>query len=237
MSKKILLADDSVTIRRIVELTFGDTEFRVESVGSGAEALKRFESMHPDVVVADVSMPGPNGYEVCRNIKLSAHPCPVLLLTGTFEHYDEEAAAECAADAYLTKPFDADSLIRMIELLASTPLAMIETAPGAEPIEAEIELDVESDGFDAGLPEPPAPVLASDPDHSELETMIAAEQSGDAVELADEVEAAPEVDLIVQEVLRLLSDEVVRDIAKKVVPEIAERIVRERIRELESEDS
>jgi CheY-like chemotaxis protein len=83
MRRTILLADDSVTIRKIVELTFGDSDIRVESVGSGREALERLRDLRPDLVLADVVMPGPSGYEVCRAVKASERPVPVRLLAGT----------------------------------------------------------------------------------------------------------------------------------------------------------
>jgi len=239
MSKKILLADDSVTIRKIVELTFGDSGYRVESVGSGAEALARFESMRPDLVVADVTMPGPDGYDVCRSIKLSAHPVPVLLLAGTFERYDEQAAEQCAADAYLTKPFDPESLVRLVDVLISTPPVRIEPGPGDGTSEVVMAPTV-------------APPTVAPP---EVEIVVDTEGGADRLDPTEEVEALPEADVepeaanestelqasdisaLAREVVRLLSDEVVRDIARQIVPEVAERVVRERIRELESDES
>ena len=95
MRKVILLADDSATIRRVVELTFSDQDCHVECVASGSEALQRLETLKPDLVLADVVMPGPSGYEICRKIKASPRPIPVLLLAGTFETFDHEAARAC----------------------------------------------------------------------------------------------------------------------------------------------
>ena len=84
MTRTLLLADDSVTIQRVVELTFADEDVRVVAVGDGDQAIARLEERAPDIVLADVAMPGRNGYEVARYIKHSdrfAH-IPVLLLTG-----------------------------------------------------------------------------------------------------------------------------------------------------------
>ena len=92
MPKMILLADDSLTIRKVVELTFTDSDIRVVSVGSGQEALERLETLEPDLVLADVVMPEPSGYEICERVKASRRPVPVLLLAGTFEPFDEEIA-------------------------------------------------------------------------------------------------------------------------------------------------
>ena len=117
MRRTILLADDSVTIRKIVELTFGETDIRVCSVASGREALERLDEIRPDLVLADVVMPGPSGYEVCRAVKASDRPVPVLLLAGTFEPFDAEMARACGSDGHVTKPFDSRLLIDRVERL------------------------------------------------------------------------------------------------------------------------
>src|SRR5258706_16458784 len=119
MRRTILLADDSVTIRKIVELTFGESDIRVESVASGREALERVGELRPDLVLADVVMPGPSGYEVCRAIKASDRPVPVLLLAGTFEPFDAVQARACGSDGHVTKPFDSRQLVERVEQLLS----------------------------------------------------------------------------------------------------------------------
>ena len=67
--KKLLLADDSITIQKIVELTFADEGVTVLSVNNGREAIEKLGEFAPDVVLADVFMPQMNGYEVCEHIK------------------------------------------------------------------------------------------------------------------------------------------------------------------------
>lgn len=121
MRRTILLADDSVTIRKVVELTFSDTDIQVESVGTGGEALNRFTEVQPDLVLADVVMPEPSGYELCRWVKASSRPVPVLLLAGTFEPFDPDQAASCGADGHLVKPFDSGTLVMRVRTLLSQP--------------------------------------------------------------------------------------------------------------------
>ncbi len=113
MAKTIFLADDSVTIRKVVELTFSETGFHVESVGTGAEAVRRFHESDADLVLADV----PFGYELCRRIKRSSRPVPVLLLAGTFEAFDEGRAQACGADGHLVKPFESRTLLDHVRRL------------------------------------------------------------------------------------------------------------------------
>ena len=69
MTRRILLADDSVTIQKVIELTFMDEDYEVVAVSNGDEAVASLDSARPDVVIADVHMPGANGYEVCRRSK------------------------------------------------------------------------------------------------------------------------------------------------------------------------
>ncbi len=121
MSHKLLLADDSVTIQRVIELTFADEDVQVVAVGDGQQAIARVQSDRPDIVLADVGMPERDGYEVADFIKRTpelAH-IPVLLLTGAFEPIDESRAQAVGCDGVLVKPFEPQMVInRVKDLLA-----------------------------------------------------------------------------------------------------------------------
>jgi CheY-like chemotaxis protein len=135
MPKSILLADDSLTIQKVIELTFSDTDYELTTVGNGLEALESLERTRPDLVMADVVMPGKNGYEVCEAIR--SNPAfshiPVILLSGTFEPFDRERAEKARASAIITKPFDSKKLLSQVEALlqAAAPAATI-AIPGGE---------------------------------------------------------------------------------------------------------
>jgi CheY-like chemotaxis protein len=129
MGTRILLADDSVTIQKVVELTFMDEDYEVVAVSNGDDALARLDEVQPELVIADVHMPGANGYDVCRRVKERRPRLPVLLLVGTFEPFQEEEANRAGADGYLKKPFDSQELLRRVESL----LAAARSA-GAEPV-------------------------------------------------------------------------------------------------------
>lgn len=108
MSKhKLLLADDSITIQKVVNLTFADEGIEVISVGDGNSAMAKFEEFTPDLVMADINMPGLSGYEICERIKQNeaTRRIPVILLVGSFEPFDEAEAQRVGANDYLTKPF------------------------------------------------------------------------------------------------------------------------------------
>jgi CheY-like chemotaxis protein len=131
MSKKILLADDSITIQKVVELTFSDGDYEVTAVNNGARAIQKLSEMRPDIILSDIIMPEKNGYEVCEFVK--SHPdyrnIPVVLLTGTFEPFDPDRADKAGCDAVVTKPFESQSLIHKVEEL-------IESSRSAAPASA-----------------------------------------------------------------------------------------------------
>jgi CheY-like chemotaxis protein len=135
MPHKLLLADDSVTIQRVIELTFADEDVQVIAVGDGRKAIERIEADRPDIVLADVGMPERDGYEVAAFVKNTAHLAhiPVLLLTGAFEPVDEQRASAVGCDGVLAKPFEPHMVItRVRELLAGGVARRVpERAPDA----------------------------------------------------------------------------------------------------------
>ena len=120
MAATLLLADDSVTIQRVIELTFADEDVDVITVSDGDQAIARVERQPPDIVLADIGMPGRSGYEVSGYIKDSPHLAhiPVILLTGAFEPVDRHKATAAKCDGVLAKPFEPQLVIsRVKELL------------------------------------------------------------------------------------------------------------------------
>jgi CheY-like chemotaxis protein len=113
--RKLLLADDSATIQKVIDLTFADEGVQVVSVSNGQEAIDRLLEIRPDVVLADAFMPSRTGYEVCEYVKTNEQlkHIPVMLLVGSFEPFDEAEARRVGADDILTKPFQ--SIRRLID--------------------------------------------------------------------------------------------------------------------------
>ncbi len=132
MTKKLLVADDSPTIQKVVRLAFAGEDFVVEGVERGDDALEKVRALSPDLVLADVSMPGLNGYELCSRIKsdpgLAA--TPVVLMTGIMEPLDEEDAKRAGFDGHLCKPFGTEILIKTVTDLIG-PARDDATDPGA----------------------------------------------------------------------------------------------------------
>jgi CheY-like chemotaxis protein len=134
--RKLLLADDSATIQKVIDLTFADEGVQVVSVSNGQEAIDRLLETMPDVVLADVFMPSPNGYEVCEYVKTHEQlkHIPVMLLVGSFEPFDEAEARRVGADDILTKPFQ--SIRRLIDRVG----ALVSSPPPPEKESPTLEL-------------------------------------------------------------------------------------------------
>src|SRR6266511_3165142 len=113
MTKQILLVDDSVTIQRVVELTFAHEDYKVIGSKSVDDGLQKARDLRPDIVLADAGMPGKSGYDLCSALRadgaLASLPC--LILTGNFSPYDEGKGQKSGADGYVVKPFETQALI------------------------------------------------------------------------------------------------------------------------------
>jgi CheY-like chemotaxis protein len=155
MPKTLLLADDSVTIQKVVGISFANEDVQLITVDNGDDALARARETRPDLILADVVMPGKNGYEVCEAIKADAElsHIPVLLLTGTFEAFDEERAQRCGAAGHVAKPFEAQMLVDQVNRLLAQP------APAPQPTPAAAKAPQQP--TPAAAPQQPAPAAAA----------------------------------------------------------------------------
>lgn len=135
MSHKLLLADDSITIQRVIELTFADEDVNVAAVGDGQQAIDRIEADPPDIILADVGMPKRDGYDVAAYVKSRptlAH-IPVVLLTGAFEPVDQARATAVGCDGVLAKPFEPHMVISRVKQLLKAASGSASPRPGPSP--------------------------------------------------------------------------------------------------------
>ena len=262
MSKSILLADDSLTIQKVVELTFMEEDYQVIAVSNGDEAIAKLSELIPTLVIADVHMPGASGFEVCAKVKESHPGVPVLLLVGTFETFDESQVVASGADGYLKKPFDSQELLRLAERLVEGAEGVDSEAVGAEeperlatvpepettlimdseesPPRALDEEESEQEVFAAAGDAPDEPVEQQDPSPDDLAptTDEAAEPSSGsgAPKAGHSAELSDEdVDRIARRVVEILGDKMVREVSWDVIPDLAEIVIKDRLRELESQ--
>ena len=113
---RILLADDSPHAQRMGERILREEGFEVVSITDGETALVRLADVDPDLVLADVFLPGKSGFDLCRHVK--GHPkhrhVRVVLTAGLLEPFDENEAKQAGCDAILKKPFEASMLAQTI---------------------------------------------------------------------------------------------------------------------------
>lgn len=236
MEPAILLADDSSTIQRLVERTFDETDFRIVAVSNGEAAVRKLEELEPVAVLADIHMPGRNGYEVCAFVK--QHPrfsaIPVVLLVGAFEAFDDAEAKRVGADASVTKPFEPKKLVEIVTDL--TGRGTVRPAPETQAGEPLLSTEPEVDGDEERESDPPPSVrvaaagTVSDNADAGVD-LLGLTELFPAAEGPERRALSPqEVDAIADRVIEKLSSEVVESIAWDIVPEIADRVMRDEVK-------
>jgi len=214
MATQILVVDDSITIQKVVELTFSDPEWQVTCLADGSHVIETIREIRPAVLLLDVILPGENGYDLCERIKRdpSLPHLPVLLLTGTFEPFDRRRADSVGADGHLTKPFESQVLVsRVQEMLRVARRGRVSSDVGYA------RLINEGEEFTVRPAPQPSPSAAEPPR---------------PLAVAGDLSPAM-LDEIARRVAERLGDRLVREIAWEIVPEVAERLVRQRIRDIE----
>lgn len=162
MGFKLLLADDSITIQKVVSIIFSGEEYELTIVNSGTGALEKAAAIVPDVMLVDTLMPGASGYEVCEKIRQDAalRNIPILLLTGAFEPFNVEKARESGADDFISKPFESQVLIEKVKGLIE--LGKERQVAPAVPVPPEVPPEEPVWSFDASLAaEPIAPASSA----------------------------------------------------------------------------
>ena len=114
MPKTLLLADDSVTIQKVVGITFANEDVELVTVDNGDDALARARVLKPDIVLADVSMPGLDGLEVINQLQTLQPELPILVLTMHEEGQYVVRAIQAGAMGYLTKQSAPEQLVTAI---------------------------------------------------------------------------------------------------------------------------
>jgi CheY-like chemotaxis protein len=257
----LLLADDSVTIQRVIELTFADEDVDVVAVSDGDEAIARLEaSPPPDIVLADIGMPGRNGYEVARYVKQSprlAH-IPVVLLTGAFEPIDQARAAEAGCDGILAKPFEPQLVIGRVKDLLTRPrgtprepldehIARPSAAPNGDLGEYFDRLDAAFASLSSAPTKPVASHAASagSPDSSAgsqepsvAQAALPALADAFAALLAAEQQESPTPSALAwpasPQPAPMLTDDLIEQIVRRVLARLSDQVVRETVADIVS---
>ena len=249
MSKTLLLADDSVTIQRVIELTFAHEDVRVVSVSDGRRAVQWMETEWPDIVLADVEVPELDGYAVCAHVKQSSRlkSVPVLLLAGAFEPQqlvsrvksllaarhaaDEHARAEPATVTPFRVPGSATTPLRM------APGVFESTGGAPQPLEPPVrpvwETPAEASRKAAAEPAAPGAPAGKVSLASAFSALLAAEH-------ATPPQSPPPVpsdgvsDAALEEAVRRVLVRMTDDVVRGIVHETAERLIREEIERIKA---
>jgi CheY-like chemotaxis protein len=114
MAKRVLIVDDTTTVRMFVNVILKHEGFELDEATTGLEALERVEKNRPDLILMDINMPEMDGLEACRRLKGDPHTSgiPIIVVTLQGEREQVERAYSAGCDDYLTKP------IKKIELLS-----------------------------------------------------------------------------------------------------------------------
>ncbi|MBQ7491045.1 MAG: response regulator transcription factor [Clostridia bacterium] len=113
MEKTILIVEDDVNIRELLHLYLGQEGYRVETAQDGAEGLRVFKRVHPDLVLLDLMMPVMDGTQMIRELRTFSKT-PVIVLTAKGEVFDKVTLLELGADDYITKPFEMREVIARV---------------------------------------------------------------------------------------------------------------------------
>ncbi|TDK67183.1 response regulator [Sapientia aquatica] len=113
---KIMVIDDSSTIRRSAEIFLGQVGYQVILAEDGFDALAKINDYHPDLIFCDILMPRLDGYQTCALIKKSAkfRDTPVIMLSSKDGLFDRARGSIVGSNEYLTKPFTKDSLLKTV---------------------------------------------------------------------------------------------------------------------------
>lgn len=119
MDKKIksLIVEDELSIRKFIAINLSRNEFEVEEAESGEEALEKFKTFNPQVVVLDVMLPGIDGFEVCQRIREQSKDVIIIMLTAKGQDMDKIMGLEIGADDYMVKPFNPLELMARIRAI------------------------------------------------------------------------------------------------------------------------
>jgi CheY-like chemotaxis protein len=239
----ILVADDSVTMRRILEITFAGEDANVVTVENGQAAVQKAQQLTPDVVFADASMPGMDGYAVAAAIKSTPglERTAVIVMASQKTPYDDGKGSNAGVDDHILKPFDSQHVIDRVHQILGKPRAVAKAAAAPPPVAAPAAPQRPKAATIAfgqppmgGPPSAAASMAARPPAAAPVAGSVAgmaAAATAAGGDLAGKLGGLGLNNDQVQGVLAL-SREVIERVVWEVVPDLAETLIREEIRRL-----
>jgi CheY-like chemotaxis protein len=264
LTTTLLAVDDSKTMRKVLEITFGGEDYKVVLAENAQQALEKLRAEHPTVALVDANLGSDSGYDVCQQLKREAPEVGVIILSSKQQPYDKARGASVGADDFHDKPFDTQQLIdktgalirRLAEQPAAAPkpaAAAAPPAPAPAPVPAPAA-PAPRPAMPAVAPRPAAPAMAPpSAARPHVQTLVGGAPAP-APSPAPPPAAAPAVaaatsgngqfaeklaglGLTKDQVdgVLALSREVVEQVVWEVVPQLAETIIKEEIKRLTSE--
>ena len=129
--QKILIVDDDNNIAELISLYLTKECFETKIVNDGEQALREFDSFHPDLLLLDLMLPGIGGYQVCRELRHTSD-VPIIMLSAKGETFDKVLGLELGADDYIIKPFDAKELVARVRAVLRRFKVRQPAAPSGE---------------------------------------------------------------------------------------------------------
>jgi len=140
MRKKILVVEDDPDQLEVVRFTLKNAGFAIGTATNGIDALKKAQTVSPDLIILDVMMPELDGFAVCETLRgnPATASIPILMLTGLCSHISRLVGYESGATDYVIKPFDAEQLVTRVERLLDQPseASKAPRKPGSRPVAA-----------------------------------------------------------------------------------------------------
>lgn len=240
MSKTLLAIDDSATMRKVFEITFGGEDFRV-LVAENRDAAMSKLGEGPDVVLIDTTLDGVDGYALCKEIRQKASGAVVLMLSSRFSAYDAAKGKDAGADDNIDKPFDTQAVIDKVRKLilakeggtgatssagaaAKPASAASSTTAAAKPAEPAKKPEAEPARAPAAAA---SPAKAPEAERPRPAAAAAAQGPGMQAQLKDLGLNPQQIDAVMA-----LSRDVVERVVWEVVPQLAEALIKEEIARL-----
>ena len=168
MAKRILIADDSVTIQKAFAMTFAGEDVSIALARSADDGLAQARQARPDLIIADGAMPGRTGYDLCAQVRADAalSGIPVYILASSQQPYDEARGASAGADGHLLKPWDTSAFLEKVYAAAGggsvLPAAPARASAASLPASA-MDDDYGEISIDSSGPATPLPIVTGAP--------------------------------------------------------------------------
>jgi two-component system, OmpR family, phosphate regulon response regulator OmpR len=130
--KKVLLVDDDLRMRELLQRYLGEQGFTVKAVSDSTEMDASLAHEHPDLLVLDLMLPGEDGLAICRRLRGSNSQLPIIMLTARGDEVDRIIGLEMGADDYLPKPFNPRELLARINAIMRRQEQRIPSAPSSD---------------------------------------------------------------------------------------------------------